>query len=547
MSPEEKTDIALEYLARGWSVIPVRLDKKPLIKWTRYQNERATEDQIRAWFSTPDVQIGVVTGEISNLTVIDFEPGADASFLKGIETYMVKTGSGGSHAYFEYESDVPNTVRTLPLVDTRSQGGYIIAAGSESVKGPYACISEAPVAKMPDHVKLKIFPPRPIYNADTGEWKEAYDVASYPGYGEGQRNNEMTRFVGAVLRRTHPTLWDMAAWPIIFEANKKNTPPLSEYELKHIFESIRGREAAKPDSGFQVMGMDGENRVLQETPVGDVNEEVGHVFEVAARQPIDTDIYYKTNIEVIDKALNGGLSPGDLAVIVGRPGNGKTSFAQDIAVSFAKAEIPVPALFFSYEVLPRPLAAKFTELGLTPQDPIFMPYNTDPDDTEWIERISVAAQTALGVKAVFIDHLQMVRSKRVGKNDSKADKMEQTVKDLKNIAKKHGLAVVLMAHVRKTFKKTPDLDDIKDTSGVAQLADSVFVVERMKEANGAGMSEYFSSETRILMIKNRRTGQTPVAICEYIQGHFINNAEVQEKYQQYLDVEAESDRIFGSS
>lgn len=545
MEQNERLETALEYLARGWSVIPVGADKRPLIKWARYQKERATEEQIRAWFSTPDVQIGVVTGAISNLTVIDVEKEGDPSMFSAVDTYTVKTGGGGWHFYYQHEPDVPNAVRTLPFVDVRSEGGYVVAAGSETEKGFYAAVSEDPVAKMPAEIKVRVFPPRPVYNEETRQWKESYDVAAYEGYGEGQRNNEMTRYVGAVLRRTHPSMWELAAWPIIQEANKKNTPPLTAYELRQIFDSIKSREASKPDPGFQVMGMDGENRALQDPgPIENVDDEIGHVFEVAARQPIDTDIYYKTNIEVIDTALNGGLSPGDLAVIVGRPGNGKTSFAQDIAVSFAKDG--VGCLFFSYEVLPRPLAGKFTELGLTPTDPIFMPYNTDPDDTDWIERMCIAARDSLGVKAIFIDHLQMVRSKRTTKGESKADRMEQTVKDLKNIAKRHGLAVVLMAHVRKTMKNTPDLDDIKDTSGVAQLADSVFVVERLRESKKQGMSEYFSSETRILMIKNRRTGQTPVAICEYVQGHFVNTQEAQEKYNDYMEVEAEAQREFGS-
>lgn len=546
MDIQEKTDLALEYLAKGYSVIPVGKDKRPLINWKKYQSEYATTEQIRAWFSTPDVQIGIVTGAISNLTVVDVEAEGDASMFGDEETYTVQTGGKGWHFYYEHEADVPNAVRTLPYVDVRSEGGYVVAAGSETEKGPYAAISEAPVAKMPAEIKLKVFPPRPVYNEDTSQWSEAYDVAAYPGYGEGQRNNEMTRFVGAMLRRTHPSLWEAASWPVIQEANKRNSPPLTNGELRMIFDSIKSREQAKPSAGFQVMAMDGANRGLPEVTAETINEEVGHVFEVAAKQPIDTDIFYKTNLEIFDKALGGGVSPGDLVVIVGRPGNGKTSFAQDIAVTFASAAEKIPCLFFSYEVMPRPLANKFLGLGLTPNDPIYMPYNTDPDTTDWIEKIAVAAQQTLGVKVVFVDHLQMIRSTRAGKNESKADKMEQTVKDLKNLAKRTGLAVVLMAHVRKTFKKTPDMDDIKDTSGVAQLADSVFIIERMKEANGSGVQEYFAAETRVLLVKNRRTGMTPVAICEYMNGHFITNQAIQEKYESYLAIEEEAEKQFGS-
>ena len=53
---------AREYLAQGFSVIPVRLrpadgriQKKPAIAWEPYKTRLAEEDEIRAWFSDPTV------------------------------------------------------------------------------------------------------------------------------------------------------------------------------------------------------------------------------------------------------------------------------------------------------------------------------------------------------------------------------------------------------------------------------------------------------------------------------------------------------------
>jgi hypothetical protein len=62
-------------VARGWSVIPVGRNKKPLLSgWKRYQTKRATLEEIADWQSelSPDAW-AVVTGSISDLVVLDFD------------------------------------------------------------------------------------------------------------------------------------------------------------------------------------------------------------------------------------------------------------------------------------------------------------------------------------------------------------------------------------------------------------------------------------------------------------------------------------------
>ena len=58
----------------GWSVIPCRRDKRPCLPWKKFQNERATEEDIRSWqakYSPP--AWGVITGSISGLVALDFD------------------------------------------------------------------------------------------------------------------------------------------------------------------------------------------------------------------------------------------------------------------------------------------------------------------------------------------------------------------------------------------------------------------------------------------------------------------------------------------
>jgi hypothetical protein len=70
---------ALEYLCRGWSVIPIRAhDKRPAIRWLEFQQCHASEDEVRSWFQRwPEGNVGIVTGVVSSIVVLDIDPKHD--------------------------------------------------------------------------------------------------------------------------------------------------------------------------------------------------------------------------------------------------------------------------------------------------------------------------------------------------------------------------------------------------------------------------------------------------------------------------------------
>ena len=69
---------ALEYLEAGWSIIPLSsVEKHPLVKWKKYQQEHPTTDDLERWWETwPDADLGIVTGAISGLCVVDADNAA---------------------------------------------------------------------------------------------------------------------------------------------------------------------------------------------------------------------------------------------------------------------------------------------------------------------------------------------------------------------------------------------------------------------------------------------------------------------------------------
>ena len=132
---------ALRYAEMGLSIFPCKpTDKKPYVGWAEFQTRRASADEIRAWWQKwPRAMIGIVTGEISNLFVVDCDnPAAYETIQKLLpDSLMLPTArtprtEGGWHLYFAHPKGCNTTIKAgvLSGVDYRGNGGYVIAPPS---------------------------------------------------------------------------------------------------------------------------------------------------------------------------------------------------------------------------------------------------------------------------------------------------------------------------------------------------------------------------------------------------------------------------------
>jgi hypothetical protein len=134
----KKIAAALQYQQAGFSVIPVKKNKKPHIKWEKFQHERADENQIQQWWRRwPDANPAIVTGEVSGVDVVDVdsEDGKKAlnEFLSdSLITPISKTPAGGYHYYFKHRAGLSNGVRIIEGCDLRTTGGYVLAPPSHA-------------------------------------------------------------------------------------------------------------------------------------------------------------------------------------------------------------------------------------------------------------------------------------------------------------------------------------------------------------------------------------------------------------------------------
>ncbi len=135
-------DAACQLLEKGLSIIPIRPDKKPYISWIEYQSRLPMAEEIDTWWSKwPGAMIGIVTGEISGLLVIDCDN--EAAYQKIQEllpdsflTCIAKTPRG-YHIYLVYPKGqrIGNAAAIMQGVDVRGEGGYAICPPSVNGAG----------------------------------------------------------------------------------------------------------------------------------------------------------------------------------------------------------------------------------------------------------------------------------------------------------------------------------------------------------------------------------------------------------------------------
>ncbi|NJA88064.1 hypothetical protein HCX48_02355 [Rhodocyclus tenuis] len=178
---------ALEYARMGFHVFPLHgikddgscacgtpdckdAGKHPFVKRGLKEATR-DEQRIKDWFGLNALDprnVGIVTGEISGITVIDVDiadgKGGAESWHEATkehgepQTLMAQTGSGGMHVFFKYNSALKTASNVLGKgVDVRNNGGYIVAAPSRHRSGgSYSWQNwDEKLADLPEHLSRR--------------------------------------------------------------------------------------------------------------------------------------------------------------------------------------------------------------------------------------------------------------------------------------------------------------------------------------------------------------------------------------------------------
>jgi hypothetical protein len=204
---------AVQYAQYHWSVIPMRAyDKRPVINWQQYQQRRATLQEINEWYHRwPNANVGIVTGGISGIVVLDIDPahGGDKSLAAWTEEYgalpptvEVTTGGGGRHVYFRHPGGVIRNKEGLaPGIDLRADGGCVVAPPSIHASGNHYIWVEGhgpgsiKPADLPDWLLALISDKEKAAGHSMNHWRQLV----HEGVPEGERNSTIASLSGHLL------------------------------------------------------------------------------------------------------------------------------------------------------------------------------------------------------------------------------------------------------------------------------------------------------------------------------------------------------------
>ncbi len=265
---------ALEYLAKGLTVIPIRgryaktlgEAKRPLVRWEKWQGKKPNAEVIRGWFAQkPLADLGLLTGPSNGLLALDVdgEKGYQSIADKPIPDTWVNCTRRGKHYLFSWDdrlSTVASTkVGVLPGIDVRGKGGYVVISPSVGIGDfvytwlPGSSPDDRPLSKPPEwliQLLLKSEPATEVVLHDS--LGELWD-----GVAAGEnRHQALTRLASFYASRglTEEDITRlMVAW------NERCTPPKPEdeflVELEGVLEywkSGRYKSNYKPATQFQV-------------------------------------------------------------------------------------------------------------------------------------------------------------------------------------------------------------------------------------------------------------------------------------------------------
>lgn len=207
------------------------------------------------------------------------------------------------------------------------------------------------------------------------------------------------------------------------------------------------------------------------------SDRVAHYLEYE-REKIDHARSVKsfgTGLAQLD-ALIGRFETGEVTVISGPTGNGKTLLADSIGQRLMRFE-KMPIAWFSYEVPTEKMIYKYTSADDKSALGLYVPMELKAGNVEWIKRKCLEAQLKYNCRAVFIDHLHFIVDMSTQQNMSL--NIGGVMRQLKHdVAKALNMIVFIICHQGQPKEQEPSIENIRDSSFVGQESDNVLIVYR---------------------------------------------------------------------
>ncbi|MBR5129208.1 MAG: AAA family ATPase [Firmicutes bacterium] len=244
------------------------------------------------------------------------------------------------------------------------------------------------------------------------------------------------------------------------------------------------------------------------------------------------DIYglskLRTGIEKLDRLLYGGLPFGQVHLIAGKRGEGKSTFASQVIAEAIEQNLntfvysgELPNYLFKswldFQIAGKQHITENVKDGKTSrfitnqnqqlintwyQDKVYIYDSQIVEDEEQEDIIRTLEQAIMqyGIRVVLIDNLMTALDLDAERSSDRYDRQSTFVKKLRKIALRYDVAILLVAHRRKKNGYNADInDEISGTSDISNIAGVIINYDRDEELA--------TDQRRLTVSKNRLFGK----------------------------------------
>lgn len=306
-------------------------------------------------------------------------------------------------------------------------------------------------------------------------------------------------YLGSLVQHT-PSAANIKSYAKIVSTKRKERDfLLAVHDLMAITQSP-GEISEKVDEAIEILNALADDK--QNEPVRLLDATAKAIESLERRYASGNEIHgLKTGFIDLDRKT-GGLHPGDLIIVAGRPAMGKTAFAVNIAENVAVND-GLPVLVFSLEMSDEQLAtraianqggvnlhvlrsakvqdddwSRLTHAAGRIQDaPLFIDSNPMATATQMHARAR-RIKRKHGLSLVVIDYLQLMSDG----GDTRNNEISAITRKFKLMAKDLDLPVILLSQLSRKVEeradKRPMLSDLRDSGAIEQDADVVVMMYR---------------------------------------------------------------------
>jgi Bifunctional DNA primase/polymerase, N-terminal/AAA domain len=522
---ERRITLALRMLELGAWVFPLAPGaKEPFVKKAAggegFKDARPEPEMARTFLSNAgQLNYGVTFPQGSDIFVLDIDGGERDLHPKWVEewqalydrygppglTYIVRTPSGGRHAYYRWRGDLHGSMpagdEMLGWTVRKPWKGYVVGPGSVVRGQVYEPAGLDAIADFPESWARAAIAEKATRHEDAIRIEAHGPDQVVVGHRHAYLRDQARHLVGIGLTGE-------ALFAAVMDLNRQLIEPKTPDEVRDAIGDVETkfqRDPIDPETGRPVVSAQRNGalgRKTSEPPQVLTDLPFYTAAAVSAMTP-----------EVIDWAWRDYLANGTIVEIVGPPKAGKTTFVMGLIRAYVDGlpflDRPTaggPVVVLS-EQGPTSLRAVLARTGLAGREDVHLLMHRDVRGRSWQDVIatSVARCEAVGARVLLVDTLPAFAG-LAGEAENNSGDALAAMEPLLTAAA-NGLAVIVNRHRRKSSQQGGPAGDVADEGrGSGAFSGAVDVILSLRRKPGGGRP------TVRELVSASRFDETPVAL-----------------------------------